>query len=79
MVLTACMEEELMRAVWEGGVACLGLKTWKALVPVPGLFKEEKGRAEEGEVRGEAVGTKPPTSDDDISGECPSELLTLGD
>lgn len=49
-------------------MACLGLNTWKALVPAPGLFNEEKGRDEDGEVT-------PPTSDD-ISGEFPSLLLT---
>lgn len=52
-------------------MAYLGLKTWKALAPAPGLFNEENGRAEDGE---ETTGANPPTSDD-ISGECPSLLL----
>ena len=80
VVFTACkeeVEEERVKLVWEAGVACFGLNTWKALVPAPRLFREENGSAEEGEVRGEAIGANPPTTSDAIiSGELPSVLLT---
>lgn len=82
VVFIACkeeVEEERGKLVWDVGVACFGLNTWKALVPAPRLLREEKGSAEDGEVRGEAIGANPPTSDAIISGELPSVLLTPGD
>lgn len=66
---------KLASAVWEGGVTRFGLNTWKALTLAPGLFNEEKGRAEDGEVRGEDRGANPPTSETIMSGEFPSALV----
>ena len=63
----------------EGGTLCLGLKTWKALALPPGLFREEKGRAIEGEVSGEAMGVNPePPISIPISGELPSPVVCGG-
>lgn len=57
----------------------MGLKTWKALALPPGLFREEKGRAIEGEVSGEAMGVNPePPTSIPISGEFPSPLVCGG-
>lgn len=70
VILVTCMGAEATEAGGkltalscdEGGGVCLGLNTWKALAAPPGLFRDEKGRAVDGEERGDARGLNMPTS-----------------